>query len=85
MNSRLAFVGRRVLITIPVLLTLSVFVFLLIRLVPGDPVLEVATLARVEWDRIVLSRDGEEEILEISSARSSGPRASGSRPAHWIA
>jgi peptide/nickel transport system permease protein len=38
MTSRLAFVGRRVLITIPVLITLSVFVFLLIRLVPGDPV-----------------------------------------------
>ena len=37
-SSRLAFVGRRVLITIPVLITLSVFVFLLIRLVPGDPV-----------------------------------------------
>jgi peptide/nickel transport system permease protein len=38
MNGRIAFVGRRVLITLPVLLTLSVFVFLLIRLVPGDPV-----------------------------------------------
>ena len=32
------FVARRLLITIPVLLTLSVFVFLLIHLVPGDPV-----------------------------------------------
>ena len=32
----------------------------------GDTVLEVATLARVEWDRVVLSRDGEEEVLEIS-------------------
>ena len=41
----------------------------------GDPVLEVATLARVEWDRIVLTRDGEEEVLEISSARASGPAA----------
>lgn len=38
----------------------------------GDPVLEVATLARVEWDRVVLSRDGGEEVLEISSARASG-------------
>ena len=41
----------------------------------GDPVLEVATLARVEWDRVVLSRDGAEEILEISSARASGKDA----------
>lgn len=38
----------------------------------GDTILEVATLARVEWDRVVLSRDGSEEILEISSARASG-------------
>lgn len=38
----------------------------------GDPILEVATLTRVEWDRVVLTRDGEEEILEISSARASG-------------
>ncbi len=38
MSGRLVFVGRRLLITIPVLITLSVFVFLLIRLVPGDPV-----------------------------------------------
>lgn len=37
MSGWLQFVARRVLITIPVLLTLSVFVFLLIRLVPGDP------------------------------------------------
>ena len=41
----------------------------------GDPILEVATLARVEWDRVVLSRDGAEEILEISSARASGKDA----------
>jgi general secretion pathway protein C len=41
----------------------------------GDPILEVATLARVEWDRIVLTRDGAEEVLEISSARASGPSA----------
>jgi peptide/nickel transport system permease protein len=38
MGTKLRFVAHRVLITIPVLLTLSVFVFLLIRLVPGDPV-----------------------------------------------
>jgi general secretion pathway protein C len=41
----------------------------------GDTVLEVATLARVEWDRVVLSRDGGEEALEISSARASGKDA----------
>jgi general secretion pathway protein C len=38
----------------------------------GDSILEVATLTRVEWDRVVLTRDGQEEILEISSARASG-------------
>ena len=41
----------------------------------GDTVLEVATLARVEWDRVILSRDGGEEVLEISSARASGKDA----------
>jgi general secretion pathway protein C len=41
----------------------------------GDTILEVATLARVEWDRVVLSRDGGEEVLEISSARASGKDA----------
>lgn len=41
----------------------------------GDTVLEVATLARVEWDRVVLQRDGGEEVLEISSARASGKDA----------
>lgn len=41
----------------------------------GDSVAEVATLARVEWDRVVLSRDGSEEVLEISSARASGKDA----------
>jgi len=38
MNDRLLFVGRRLLITIPVLLVLSLVVFLIIHLVPGDPV-----------------------------------------------
>ncbi len=41
----------------------------------GDTVLEVATLARVEWDRVVLDRDGGEEVLEISSARANGKDA----------
>jgi len=41
----------------------------------GDPVLEVATLARVEWDRVILDRDGSEEVLAISSARPSGKDA----------
>jgi peptide/nickel transport system permease protein len=38
MSARTAFVLRRVALTIPTLLAMSVFVFLLIRLVPGDPV-----------------------------------------------
>ena len=41
----------------------------------GDPVLEVATLARVEWNRVVLDRDGSEEVLEISSARGGSDKA----------
>lgn len=38
MSPRLAFALRRVVLTIPTLLAMSVFVFALIRLVPGDPV-----------------------------------------------
>ena len=38
MSPRLAFVLRRLLLTLPVLWVMSVFVFLIIRLVPGDPV-----------------------------------------------
>jgi peptide/nickel transport system permease protein len=38
MSPRLRFIGRRLLLTIPVLLAMSLFVFLMIRLVPGDPV-----------------------------------------------
>jgi peptide/nickel transport system permease protein len=38
MNGRLGYLVRRVLLTIPVLVATSIFVFLLIRLVPGDPV-----------------------------------------------
>jgi len=38
MNNAIAFVLRRLLITIPVLIAMSVVVFLIIRRVPGDPV-----------------------------------------------
>lgn len=38
MSGRLAYTLRRVVLTIPVLIVTSVFVFLLIRLVPGDPI-----------------------------------------------
>ncbi len=38
MSGRLGFVVRRTLLTLPVLWVMSVFVFLIIRLVPGDPV-----------------------------------------------
>lgn len=38
MNARLRFIGRRLVLAIPVVAAMSVFVFLMIRLVPGDPV-----------------------------------------------
>ena len=38
MSARKRFIVRRLLLTVPVLFAMSVFVFLLIRLVPGDPV-----------------------------------------------
>jgi peptide/nickel transport system permease protein len=37
-NRQLAFVLRRVLLTVPTLFVMSIVVFLIIRLVPGDPV-----------------------------------------------
>jgi general secretion pathway protein C len=40
----------------------------------GDSILDAATLSRVEWDRVVLERNGDEEVLELASAR--GPAAS---------
>ena len=38
MSPRFGYLVRRLLLTIPVLLAMSLFVFLMIRLVPGDPV-----------------------------------------------
>ena len=38
MTPRKRFIIRRIVLTIPVLLAMSLFVFLMIRLVPGDPV-----------------------------------------------
>ena len=38
MSPRLWFIIRRVLMTVPILIAMSIFVFLMIRLVPGDPV-----------------------------------------------
>ena len=37
-NPRLLFVLRRLLLTMPILLVMSVCVFLMLRLIPGDPV-----------------------------------------------
>lgn len=44
----------------------------------GDSILDSATLMRVEWDRVVLDRGGEEEVLELSSAR--GPATAAPAP-----
>ena len=38
----LSFIGRRILIAIPTILLISVFVFFLQKLLPGDPVLALA-------------------------------------------
>ncbi len=40
--SMLSFIGRRLLIAIPTILLISVFVFFLQKLLPGDPVLALA-------------------------------------------
>ena len=32
----------------------------------GDTVQGIATVARVEWDKVILNRDGQEEILELN-------------------
>ncbi len=61
MTSRLAFVVRRVLLTVPALFVMSVVVFLIVRLVPGDPVKTMlgfrATEANVEQVRHQLGLD----------------------------
>lgn len=61
MSPRLRYIGRRLLLTIPVLVAMSVFVFLMIRLVPGDPVRTMlgfrATDANVAVVRTALGLD----------------------------
>ncbi|HVN87838.1 MAG TPA: type II secretion system protein GspC [Candidatus Binatia bacterium] len=32
----------------------------------GDTVQGIATVARVEWDKVILSRDGQEEVLDLT-------------------
>lgn len=44
----------------------------------GDTILDSATLRHVEWDRVLIERNGEEEILELASAR--GPATSAAAP-----
>lgn len=61
MSPRVRFALRRLLLTVPVLLAMSVFVFLIIRLVPGDPVRTMlgfrATAANVAQVRAQLGLD----------------------------
>jgi general secretion pathway protein C len=45
----------------------------------GDTILDTATLVRVEWDRVVLERNGEEEVLELATA--TGPAGAAAAPA----
>lgn len=61
MTSRLAFVVRRIILTIPALFVMSIVVFLIVRLVPGDPVRTMlgfrATAANVREVRHQLGLD----------------------------
>jgi len=43
----------------------------------GDSVLDAATLHRVEWDRVVLMRDGVEEVLDLALERAGGGARAG--------
>ena len=69
MNRQTAFILRRILMTVPMLLAMSVVVFLIIRLVPGDPVRTMlgfrATDANVAElrDRLGLDRGLVEQYL----------------------
>jgi general secretion pathway protein C len=45
----------------------------------NDKVGGVATVKKVEWDRVILDRDGSDEILELASAQA-GPTLPGGRP-----
>ncbi len=49
----------------------------------GDSILDAATLKHVEWDRVLLDRSGDEEVLELASAR--GPAASAATTASGAA
>ena len=77
MSGPLAFVLRRLAITIPMLVVMSIVVFLILRLVPGDPVRtmlgfratdeNVATLRQqLGLDRSLFQQAGEVEAHPIS-------------------
>ena len=42
-----AYIARRFLLTLPAMLAMSVIVFLMIRLIPGDPVLVILGLRSI--------------------------------------
>jgi general secretion pathway protein C len=46
----------------------------------GDLVQGTATVARVEWDKVILTRDGQEEVLELSPDLRRPPGLSSSSP-----
>jgi len=56
MSAQLRFVVRRLLLTIPMLFVMSVVVFLIIRLVPGDPVRTMLGFRATEKNVTELSR-----------------------------
>jgi peptide/nickel transport system permease protein len=78
MNPRARFISRRLLLAIPVIIAMSIFVFLMIHLVPGDPVQTMlgfrATPENVQQVREDLGLD---EPLPVQYARWAGGAVTG--------
>jgi len=75
----LGYVAKRILATIPVMLIVAVFVFLMLRLTPGDPAAVIAgdyaTTEDVERIREQLGLNGSASSRRAISASRSFPKS----------